>query len=303
MIKRKKIRVWQGNPELYKQHSKIDYFATEDEVTKGFAFYQRNSNGELVLKGSSSRFDFQKEMKEVVPNIRPVRIDAYTGNLNEFKPGKGRLFVSGDGSVITDNQSRKFCYVYHDSTGTIEKVEISKNMTSKNFTGVVSSGTIYGGYYVTDIDPDGDTSGLDEYSASTAATEACTVEEGKVYYVHEIPIQEDLAITYGEDFTTTIWVDPEEGLFTNPRVIYTGPLEKETVIPELAESISIDTTDSTNPKTIAADTGYKVYLFYADGENLIITDGTDIVIPVQMVKNPDTDPNHFPDFYITEVTK
>ena len=144
MIKRKKIRVWQGNPELYKQYSKIDYFATEDEVTKGFAFYQRNSNGELVFKGSSSKFDFQKEMKEMVPNIRPVRIDAYTGDFNEFKPGKGRLYISGDGTVMTENQPRKFCYVYHDSTGTIEKVEISKDMTSRNFVGVASPGTIYG---------------------------------------------------------------------------------------------------------------------------------------------------------------
>lgn len=293
MIKRKKIRVWQGNPELYKQHSKIDYFATEDEVTKGFAFYQRNSNGELILKGSSSRFDFQKEMKEMVPNIRPVRIDAYTGNLNEFKPGKGKLFVSGDGSVITDNQPRKFCYVYHDSTGTIEKVDISKNMTSKNFTGVVSPGTIYGGYYVTDIDPDGDTSGLDEYSASTAATEACTIEEGKVYYVHEIEISTPLEIVQGEDFTFTIWKSPEDNFFSDPRVEVHGVLGSETITPELVGQVVYTDTDKTPPedKDAEVSSGYNIYLFTGDNicspnslsKGLIVTllDGTDITVPVK----------------------
>ena len=294
MIKRKKIRVWQGNPELYKQHSKIDYFATEDEVTKGFAFYQRNSNGELVLKGSSSRFDFQKEMKEMVPNIRPVRIDAYTGNLNEFKPGKGKLFVSGDGSVITDNQPRKFCYVYHDSTGTIEKVEISKNMTSKNFAGVASPGTIYGGYYVTDIDPDGDTSELDEYSASTAATEACTIEEGKVYYVHEIDISTPLEIIQGEDFVFTTWRSPENNFFSNPRVEVQGILDSETITPELVQRIVYTDIDEDPPQDKDAeisDSEFNLYLFTGDNicsptslsKGLIITllDGTDVTIPVE----------------------
>lgn len=294
MIKRKKIRVWQGNPELYKQYSKIDYFATEDEVTKGFAFYQRNSNGELILKGSSSRFDFQKEMKEMVPNIRPVRIDAYTGNLNEFKPGKGKLFVSGDGSVITDNQPRKFCYVYHDSTGTIEKVEISKNMTSKNFAGVASPGTIYGGYYVTDIDPDGDTSGLDEYSASTAATEACTIEEGKVYYVHEIEINTPLEIIQGEDFVFTTWRSPENNFFSNPRVEVQGVLGHETINPELVQRIVYTDIDKDPPQDKDAEISgseFNLYLFTGDnicsptslskGLTITLLDGTDIIVPVK----------------------
>lgn len=296
MIKRKKIRVWQGNPELYKQHSKIDYFATEDEVTKGFAFYQRNSNGELILKGSSSRFDFQKEMKEMVPNIRPVRIDAYTGNLNEFKPGKGKLFVSGDGSVITDNQPRKFCYVYHDSTGTIEKVEISKDMTSRNFVGVASPGTIYGGYYVTDIDPDGDTSGLDEYSASTAATEACTIEKDKVYYVHEIPVPDPLEVVYGEDFTYTIWLDPTDNLFSNPKVQFQGMLGNKLFIPELVDEMTYSrAAPAQKTEGAGANPGYKIYLFkgqylcspesLSHGITITLLDGTTVVVPVEDEKN------------------
>lgn len=294
MIKRKKIRVWQGNPELYKQHSKIDYFATEDEVTKGFAFYQRNSNGELILKGSSSKFDFQKEMKETVPNIRPVRIDAYTGSLNEFKPGKGRLYISEDGTVITENQPRKFCYVYHDSTGTIERVEISKDMTSRNFAGVASPGTIYGGYYVTDIDPDGDTSGLDEYSASTAATEACTIEEGKVYYVHEIEISTPLEIIQGEDFVFTTWRSPENNFFNNPRVEVQGVLGSETITPELVEKIVYTDIDKNPPVDKDAEISgseFNLYLFTGDnicspdslskGLTITLLDGTDIIVPVK----------------------
>ena len=296
MIKRKKIRVWQGNPELYKQHSKIDYFATEDEVTKGFAFYQRNSNGELVFKGSSSKFDFQKEMKEMVPNIRPVRIDAYTGDFNEFKPGKGRLYISGDGTVMTENQPRKFCYVYHDSTGTIEKVEISKDMTSRNFVGVASPGTIYGGYYVTDIDPDGDTSRLDEYSASTAATEACTIEKDKVYYVHEIPVPDPLEVVYGEDFTFIIWLDPTDNLFSDPKVQFQGILGNELFIPELVDEITYSrASPSQNTEGTGANSGYKIYLFkgqylcspesLSHGITITLLDGTTVVVPVEDEKN------------------
>lgn len=186
MIKRMKARVWQGDPNLYKQYSKIDFFVIEDEKTKGYALYQRNISGNLVFKGQTTKFDLQEELNETVSGIRCIRMDLFTGNRNEFTAGKGRIFVEGDFNSVTEKQAKEYFYVYNDSVGEVKRVEFIEGMTSDDLINTVSEGCIYGGYYVTDIKSNGDTSSLPKYSEETAATEPCTLQKGKVYYVHEV---------------------------------------------------------------------------------------------------------------------
>lgn len=288
-----KARVWQGNPELYKQRSKIDYFATEDEKTKGYAFYQRGEDGKFVFKGASTKFDLERELKEIVPNIKPVKVDLFIGNYNEFKAGKGRIFVSGDFSSVTDKQTKEYYYVYNDSTGKIQKLEFTEGMTSNDLVNTISEGYLYGGYYVTDIKPNGDTSNLEDYDETNAATGPCSLQKNKVYFVHEIPLDNVLlAVRYGEDFTFMVWKDPEESFFTNPCIKVQRESTEVSLTPEIAESVSITTRDTTpDIRTWSAPSGYKIYLFKEDnlcspeeaenGITITLLDGTTGIVPVE----------------------
>lgn len=188
MIKRFNARLWQGNPDKYKQYSPLDYFVIEDESTKGYAFYQRNEAGEFIFKGSTREFDYEEELKEVVPNIRPLHLQVWTGDFNEFIPGKNRIFLDPNTSLLIDRHFGYY-YIYHSSTKKIQKVRKKPNETTRSIVNRVAENCYYGGVYKTNISPDGDTDNLPAYSSENAITAPTTIEANAVYYCNEVPVK------------------------------------------------------------------------------------------------------------------